>query len=79
VGDHLVADEAAVDEDVLAVLGVGGASRVDGETGNRQRAGGGLKRPGGGEEIVAKDVGDAPGAVGWRQLEQVAAVMRGRG
>jgi hypothetical protein len=33
VGDHLVAHEAAVDEDVLAVLGFGGAGRVDGEAG----------------------------------------------
>jgi hypothetical protein len=31
VADDLVAHETAVDEDVLAVLGVGGACRVDGE------------------------------------------------
>src|SRR5574343_44490 len=46
VADDLVAHEAAVDEDVLAVLGIGGTGRVDGEAGNRQRSGTRIDGPG---------------------------------
>ncbi len=75
VGDHLVAHEAVVYENILAVLGFGGAGRVDGEAADRERAGRDFQRPCGADEIVAEDVGDAPRAVAGGELEQVAAVV----
>jgi hypothetical protein len=75
VGDHLVADEAAIDEDVLAVLGVGRAGRVDREAGDRKRPGLRVDRARRADEVIAEQVGDAPRAVGRRQLEQAAAVV----
>ena len=64
VGDHLVAHEAAIDEDVLGILGRAGPCRVDRETGQCQRAGVGIDTPRRADEIVAEEVGDAAGAVG---------------
>ena len=64
VANDLVTNEAAVDEDILAVLGLTGAGRVDGEAGQYDWPGDGVDRARCGDEVVADDLGDAPGAVG---------------
>ena len=73
---HLVAHEAAVDEEILRIAAGLGIGRVANEPGQRQRAGHAFHSARAGGKLVAQHVGDTLGAGFAFEVQRNAAVVR---
>ena len=75
VGQQLVADEAAVHEDVLGIPPGAGPGGLGGVADNRQPVDGSLDAAAFGEKILAQDGADPAGQIGFRQRQADPAVV----